>query len=155
MIIRNFEVDDLVQVLELSDEVRQHHANLLRGYFKVQANENEVEYFLDALKNEKVLVLVAVEDNVVYGYLRAEFMDKPYLVKSKIADIDNLGVSSKFRRQGIGKKLMDAFVEICREKKIDEIRLSVYNKNISAYNFYEEYGFEPMQQKMVMNLSGE
>ena len=69
-----------------------------------------------------------------------------------MANIANFGVDKKSRRLGVGKKLMDAFYKICQENNVDEIKLGVYNKNISAYRFYEKYGFEPLEQRMHLKV---
>ena len=47
---------------------------------------------------------------------------------------------------------MDEFFLICKKHQIKEIRLGVYNQNEIAYKFYENYGFVPLEQKMVFNL---
>ena len=36
MIVRKFKKEDLAQVLELCREVRQHHIDILNGYFTQQ-----------------------------------------------------------------------------------------------------------------------
>ena len=48
--------------------------------------------------------------------------------------------------------IMYAFFELCQERDIKEIRLGVYNQNEIAYKFYENYGFKPLEQKMVLIL---
>lgn len=153
MKIRKFAKEDLPEVLELCREVRQHHIDVLNGYFKEQNDEFEQMPFLESLENGKIVAFVAEEDNKVVGYLLGEFKNAPYLVHPDIAHISNFGVSKNHRSKGIGKALMNVFYELCKENKICEIRLGVYNQNISAYKFYENYGFEPLEQRMVLDIS--
>ena len=68
------------------------------------------------------------------------------------AHIGNFGVTKSKRHQGIGKMLMDSFMEICRSKEIDEVRLGVFNKNVGSHKFYEQYGFKPFEQRMQIML---
>ncbi len=152
MEIRKFKKTDLAQVLELCREVRQHHIDVLNGYFTPQDDAAEQKGFLASLDNENYIALVAVEGENICGYLLADITKAPYLVAQKVAHIGNFGVAKSQRRRGIGKMLMDNFMDICRAKKIDEVRLGVFNKNTGAYKFYEQYGFEPFEQRMQIML---
>ena len=153
MIIRKFKKEDTAQILELCREVRQIHIDLLGGYFTEQNDDIEQQFFLETLDNDNVVSFVAEDNDRVVGYILGDFKDLPYLINSKIAHVSNFGVSKNYRSQGIGKQLMDAFFNVCKERKIDEIRLGVYNINTVAYRFYENYGFKPLEQKMVIDLN--
>ena len=150
--IRKFRKEDLSQVLELCREIRQYHIDLLGGYFTKQDDNFEQTDYLESLKNDKIVALVAENNNEIIGYSLGEFKEAPYLENPNFAHIINFGVRRDQRGQGVGKQLMDAFFKLCQEKEIKEIRLGVYNQNISAYKFYENYGFRPLEQKMVINL---
>jgi ribosomal-protein-alanine N-acetyltransferase len=152
MQIRKFEKKDLPQVLELCREVRNYHIEILNGYFAPQDDRFEQMGYLESLTDDKTIALVAEENDTILGYLLAELKLSPHLLAPKVAHICNIGVKKELQKTGLGKKLMDAFYEICRQNDIDEIRLSVYNKNISACRFYEKYGFEPLDQRMRLTL---
>lgn len=153
MKIRKFAKGDLPEVLELCREVRQHHIDILNGYFIEQNDEFEQIAFLESLENDKIVAFVAEENGLVAGYLLGEFKNAPYLVHPDIAHVANFGVKKSCRNKGIGKALMNAFYKLCKENKISEIRLGVYNQNINAYKFYESYGFKPLEQKMVLDMT--
>ena len=51
--IRNFKKEDLPQVLELCREVRQHHIDILDGYFTEQDDTLEQTFFLESIGNPK------------------------------------------------------------------------------------------------------
>ncbi len=152
MKIRRFIKEDLDQILNLCREIREYHINILGGYFTQQNDAIEQEGFLASLSDIKTVALVAEENNNIYGYLLAEERISPHLQHPKIAHIINFGVMEKYRRQGIGKMLMNVFYEICSEREIDEIRLGVFNINQRAYKFYESYGFEPFEQRMKLEV---
>lgn len=152
MQIRKFLKKDLPQVLELCREVRQHHINILNGYFMPQDDQFEQLGFLQSLKDDKICALVAVNNDIVCGYLLAERKYSPYLEGAKVVHIANFGVRKDLRGKGIGKKLMDTLFEMCKQWNIDEIRLGVFNENIEAYRFYEQYGFEPFEQRMNLRI---
>lgn len=51
-------------------------------------------------------------------------------------------VSAPFRRQGIGRQIMDAFVRACAMRGLRRIELEVRVSNDEALRFYKQYGFE-------------
>lgn len=152
MIVRKFVKEDLSQVLDLCREVRDHHIDILNGYFVAQNDEFEKLAFLQSLENDKIIALIASEDKDVYGFLLAEKKFSPYLEGANVVHISNFGVKKGLRGKGIGKNLMNALFEMCKAWGTDEIRLGVFNKNIGAYKFYENYGFEPFEQRMHLRL---
>ncbi len=152
MQIRKFKKEDLSEVLDLCREVRQHHIDILNGYFTEQNDEVEQIDFLAALSNDNIIALVAEDNDEIIGYILGKFKEAPYLINPKFAHVSNFGVNKNKRHKGIGKKLMDAFLNLCQENQIAEIRLGVYNQNIIAYKFYENYGFKPLEQKMVFDV---
>ena len=113
--------------------------------------DDKVELY--RLENGNMIALVAENNSKICGYLLAERKFSPYLEEPNVVHIANLGVKKEIRGQGIGKKLMDALLQKCEEDKIDEIRLGVFNKNISAYKFYEQYGFKPFEQRMNLRIN--
>lgn len=152
MKIRKFLKKDLPQVLELCREVRQNHIDILNGYFVKQDDQFEQLGFLQSLEDDKICALVAVNDDIVHGYLLAEKKYSPYLEGANVVHIANFGVQKDLRGNGIGKMLMNTLFEICEQWNVDEIRLGVFNKNVDAYRFYEQYGFEPFEQRMNLRI---
>lgn len=152
MKIRKFLKEDLPQVLELCCEVRQYHIDILNGYFTKQNDQFEQLGFLQSLEDDKICALVAVNNDIVCGYLLAEKKYSPYLEGPSVVHIANFGVQKNLRGKGIGKKLMDTLLAMCEQWNVDEIRLGVFNKNVGAYRFYEQYGFEPFEQRMNLRV---
>ena len=150
--IRNFEKKDLRQVLELCNEVREYHRELLGGYFTPQNDEDEKQPFLESLINDKILAWVAVNGQDIEGLLLADTKNSPHLERPRIAHICNIGVKKSSQGRGIGSLLMDTFYKYCQDKDIQEIKLGVFNKNTNAYRFYESFGFEPQEQKMSLAI---
>ena len=145
------------QMVKLADEARQHHVDILNGYFKpVTTISSEIEEKIirnHMAEPEANMIFIAVDQqDKVVGMILGEKLYKPWLEKSRIAHISNFIVSRDARRQGIGKKLMDVFIAQCKKTEIEAVDLGVYNKNTGSYNFYIEYGFEPIEQKMNMQL---
>ncbi len=58
-----------------------------------------------------------------------------------VADITNIAVHPDYRREGIGKELLQLLIRIAREKKMTAITLEVRESNLPAQKLYESAGF--------------
>ncbi|PNL91955.1 GNAT family N-acetyltransferase [Aerococcus viridans] len=100
---------------------------------KVRARyKSLVEYIM--LKKAKVLA--AIRDDKIIGILW-------YFTKNGfIYHVNQLVVSEKARRLGVGSKLMNMLTEEAKKEGIDEIELFVSKANMGAKKFYDNHGFE-------------
>ena len=57
------------------------------------------------------------------------------------AHITNIAVHPKFRRKGIGKKLMLAAIDYAESKNVEAVTLEVRASNTIAQRLYEDIGF--------------
>ena len=80
------------------------------------------------------LWLVAVEDERVIGYVGSQSVPPE-------ADIMNLAVAPEYRRQGIGRQLMQALTEVLHTQGIESLFLEVRASNDPAIALYSEFGF--------------
>ena len=68
-----------------------------------------------------------------------------YIICWTVADemqILNIAISKKFRRCGIGQKLLDMAIKIAREENVKLISLEVRRSNLTAIHFYEKNKFK-------------
>jgi ribosomal protein S18 acetylase RimI-like enzyme len=56
--------------------------------------------------------------------------------------IDELVVASSFRDKGVGRELLDAAVEKCKQLGCSEVEVSTEFTNTKAKEFYKRCGFE-------------
>lgn len=152
MKIRKLALKDVEEALLLCDEAREHHREVLGGYFAPLDNEFERQELLRMTEDEKLFCLVAEDEGKLFGLLVAEWKMSPFLEKPRVAHIHNFIVSKASRGQGVGHLLMDEFILECRKRGADEIKLGVFNANEVAYRFYENYGFKPLEQRMNLKL---
>lgn len=79
-------------------------------------------------------------------------------------EIFNVAVAPKFRRNGLGKALIEKFIETVREKETEQIFLEVRASNLPAINLYEKNGFaffgirkdyydDPKENAILMHLA--
>ena len=75
----------------------------------------------------------------VNGYL-VENNDVYY--KEPVAYLDCLCIDKSVRKQGLGKKLLDEFINVAKKKCIKYVKLNAFESNIPAVNLYKKEGFE-------------
>ena len=54
--------------------------------------------------------------------------------------MDDLFVQEKYRKNGIGKRLLDSIIEIGKKEKCEKLRWQVSNWNKNAQEFYKSLG---------------
>lgn len=57
------------------------------------------------------------------------------------AHITNIAVHPEFRSIGIGDKLLQSLIDICRKEGIPAMTLEVRRSNVVAQNLYKKFGF--------------
>lgn len=92
---------------------------------------------------EKADLVARIEENSIRGLVAGYTKN----IIDNSAYITLVGVQDKFRGQGIGKQLVNAFIELCRQKKIQSINLYTHQTNASAIKMYEALGFEIYEMK--------
>jgi len=90
----------------------------------------------DICKNKFAVYIVAVDDetNKVVGY------GGMWHVVNE-GHITNIAVSEKYRRQGIGEKIIENFEQICEENEMIGMTLEVRRGNQGAMSLYRKKGF--------------
>jgi ribosomal protein S18 acetylase RimI-like enzyme len=53
-----------------------------------------------------------------------------------------MGVRSEWRRQGIGRRMLDACLQLARDAGIEKVELEVFSDNIGAVRLYQSFGFK-------------
>ncbi len=107
--------------------------------------KEEVEYYdiRELIEANNVNFLVIEIDNKIIGCGFGQIRKNDDWAANKIFGyIGLMFVDDKFRGQKIGKLIVDELVKWFKEKNVFDIRLKVYEKNISAVNAYKKYGFE-------------
>ncbi len=106
-------------------------AELEQLCFSTPWSENAVR---GELTNPLSLWVVAVDEATVAGYVGSQSVMGE-------ADMMNLAVSPGFRRNGIGKQLVERLIEHLRNNGVTSLTLEVRASNDAARNLYENLGF--------------
>ena len=94
------------------------------------------ESFETELGNNKYArYVIARQNGIVVGY------GGMWLVIDE-SHVTNIAVHPEYRGFGIGKALLDAMINICKDEFIPCMTLEVRFSNIIAQNMYKEFGFK-------------
>jgi len=142
VIIRKATINDLNSIQELNNslfdlELNNFDDTLKQGW---PFEEDGKEYFEDMINNE--IVFVAQIEEKIVGYLAGSICEQISYITETFAELDNMCINDKYRRFGIGTLLMNEFKKYCKEKNIQNIKVTASAKNSRAIQFYIKNGFE-------------
>ena len=120
------------------------------------SKDSDVDEFRKLVKkyisdsNKKILVaeLNSVE---IIGMVSIEFLTRLNQVNHEMY-IPELVVLEQYRNQGAGQKLINACVDLGKEKKCHRIRLESGNQRKDSHKFYQKLGFEQSSLSFTKNL---
>jgi ribosomal protein S18 acetylase RimI-like enzyme len=124
-------------------------------FFETFASNNTEENIIDYLnKGFSIEKLTAEVNNVntefyfvsqnlnIIGYLKLNFGDAQSEIQNNQAlEIERIYVLKDHQRKNVGQLLLNKAFQIANEKNLLFIWLGVWEKNISAINFYRKNGF--------------
>ncbi len=113
--------------------------------------------FREVTQNPTSVFFIARDGDISAGFIGA------YLLCGE-AQILNVAVSEKYRRNGVGRALINHLISYCRENHADCATLEVRISNNAAIALYESFGFErvgvrpryydcPVEDAVLMTLS--
>jgi len=91
-------------------------------------------FFLDELQVDCARSILAEVDGRIVGYVL-------FWLVSEEVDIHNIAVHPDFRRQGIGRLLLEQVVAVARRQERLRVTLDVRFSNASAQSLYRSFGF--------------
>jgi len=118
------ELKDLPQVLDI--EKLSYTNPWSKASFMYEITENPLATYLVAREGDKILG---------YGGI--------WIVLDE-AHITTLAVHPAYRRNGVGKILLNALLEVAKNRKVRNIILEVRASNFPAQNLYQKFGFKPI-----------
>ena len=123
--IRRFKASDLKEIVEI--EKTSFPQPWSEAYFKKAYKEYPNDF------------LVAKLSGRVTGYILG------YAKSNKSGLIKTLAVNKRYRRQGIGRKLVNFTVQRLKQKGLKKIVLHIRKENQTANSFYKKVGFRTVK----------
>jgi len=143
--IRRAEPSDLIPVMEINLKTLPEHYS---------------DYFYESLLAEipEAFIVAEIEGNHV-GYIMCKteygFSNFKKLGFVKKGHVVSIAVLNEFRKQGIGKALVEESINGVKLKKCDEFYLEVRCSNNDAVRLYERLGFVIRQKLNTYYRDGE
>ena len=154
--VRKATADDYNALCDLFDEVDAlHRDNLPHRFQQPSGPARERDDYLRLITDDDVALLVGAVGGSTVGFVHAMIREPPGMpmfVRRRYAVIENLVVKSEFRKQGIGRILVDEVQEWAIAKGARSIELNVYEFNETAISFYEGLGYRNLSRKMSKEL---
>ena len=138
MKIRKAAIKDIKQIAELLHEYDVHEHKLDRK-IKIEKIKDIISFNKKLIMHPKVVFFVAEEDGKLVGTISGEYRDSAV---DRVGIFHNIIVTEKFRRKGIGKKLLKQIEKYFKKKRCKKMHSLVRPKNKRALKFYTKLGFK-------------
>jgi GNAT superfamily N-acetyltransferase len=107
----------------------------------------------DLMKAENAHVMVALGGNQVVGFAVLHVNQYPPVFKQdNYGMIDDMAVKAKYRRKGIGRKMLDAIYTWFKARNIKRVELSVVARNKAGYSFWKKNGFKDFTHRLYLDV---
>lgn len=149
--IRTATSDDFESVLRLNKALFNNEEIFTKEYNpKWTYSEEGNNYIKKTI--ELGLVLVAVVNTKVVGYIAISIYNVSFRKENPISELDNMFVEDELRGKGIGKKLVEKARKLAKDKGAKRFRVEATAKNEKAIKFYKDCGFEVFDIILEMDL---
>ncbi len=133
IIIREATEKDLPRILELYEELTEEKITVPPGTVHRVYDE------IMAMPNQELMV--AEKDNLVVGTLFLQIVPNLSHNAHPWGILENMVVDGRYRRQGIGRLLIEHASTRCREAGCYKIQLLSHKRRTEAHKFYRSLGF--------------
>lgn len=121
ILIRKMGIEDLDRVMEIEEE-------------SFTTPWSRDSFLLEITKNKLARYIVSEIDGLVVGY------GGIWLIIDE-GHITNIAVDKKYRGLGVGKRIIEGLIQLCKDSGVTSVTLEVRKSNIIAQNLYKKYGF--------------
>ncbi|MDO5979670.1 GNAT family N-acetyltransferase [Flavivirga spongiicola] len=150
IIIRKATLNDLPVLLEFEQGViiaeRPFDPTIKEGYI----NYYDISELITSDSSD-IFVAESNGEIVASGYAKIK-TDRHYLKHAYQGYLGFMFVSETHRGKRLNKMIVDALLKWCKTRNIFEIRLDVYDDNISAIKAYEKVGFKKHMINMRLDI---
>jgi ribosomal protein S18 acetylase RimI-like enzyme len=131
---------EIVQLKEANEHVLRDIRHLVTELRRnIAEHRGELSDIEDIVSNRNAMMLVAKDGEQIVGMASLYVIQK---VGKRVGSIEDVIVDSRYRGQGLGKKLLEALIVSARERKLDEVFLTSNPDREAANSLYTKLGFE-------------
>ncbi len=138
----------IYQLIKLSKQLHDHEALPFNEVFV----SNAFSFLIENPSHGNVFMIVTERDNNITDIIGYIVICYSFSIEygGQIALLDQFYLSSEYRRQGVGSKVLPIIEAHCHEKKCHAINLELNIGNAGARKFYEEFEYMPRRQHCIM-----
>ena len=155
MDIRQANKNDITQMVPLLDEVSKLHIEKRPDVFKIKSHEEIKSNLEEMIQDESNIILIAEDKQVAVGVIICkvrEINDHTNLKNIKVLWINEICVKQEYRRNGIGRSLIEKAKEIAKANNCLRLELNCWELNEEAMKFYENQGLTTQRRVMEINI---
>lgn len=136
--------DSFSEEIKLLDEsyLNEVHDEIVSSFDRYYGCVPTTDELIISIKNEEILGIV--EENNLKGFIEFKKSSKRSLI------INHISVLKKYRRQGIGKNLIEKLCSYAIKIGYNRIELFVNEDNEEAISFYKSLGFVEKNIKSII-----
>ncbi len=105
-------------------------------------------------KSDDRKVIIALHKEAVVGYVTIEVLRLSMLMYNfdSFCVIGDIMIAEPYRNKGLGKKFIDEAMKIAQVQNVKKLKLNVFGKNKTSYEYFKHLGFEDMMFQMTMQV---
>lgn len=151
--IRPAEREDVVRIVALNAALFREDAGQRDPFTDQGWPEREGrEYFTALLAQDDSVGLLAEAGDEVVGYLVGYVGGGSSLRPVRVAELESMYVSEKYRGRGVGARLVGEFLRWSRKRGAERASVTAYAANERAVRFYERSGFRPKSLTLEVGI---
>jgi L-amino acid N-acyltransferase YncA len=154
VIIRKAVAEDVSSIVELWKELMDFHKERDRIFSRsATGHEAFADFVTGHISNETSYVFVAEEGKDLVGYCLA-FIEKypPVLEMKEYGLVQDIAVTMKYQRMGIGKRFLEEARSWFTEKGVHRIEARVAKTNKLSIEFWAKMGFAPYLETVFLEI---
>lgn len=132
--IRKASLADIPRILELYEELTEEKQTI--------SSDTAQRVFIEIAAMPNQELLVAEKDGFVVGSLFVQIIPNLSHDARPWAILENMIVDNRYRRQGIGRLLLEYVLNRSREAGCYKVQLLSNEKRLEAHKFYRSMGFK-------------
>jgi GNAT superfamily N-acetyltransferase len=154
VIIRRAVAEDVPSILELWKELMDFHKERDRLFSRsATGHEGFADFITGHMSSDTSCVFVAEAGTDIVGYCLAIVEEYPPVLEIKeYGLVQDVAVTEKYRRGGIGKRLLKEARSWLSEKGIRRIEARVARTNGVATRFWAKMGFTPYLETVFVEI---
>jgi ribosomal protein S18 acetylase RimI-like enzyme len=146
---------DFAAIQNLKKEVHSIHVAAEPHFYKDSSELISQEDFEKEIASDQVYIISDLTEGTIYGYafLRSiQVADNPIIHDQKILYIEDFCIADEYRKQGLGRELIQNIEDIAKKKNYTSIEFNVWAFNSNAIEFYKRNGFSMSRIRMKKDI---